>query len=71
MKIIITYLNRVFDATWESKFWALTLLFLGLFLFFHVDLKAIEAFDPVKKVSVLYLVRVLQNVVLKLMQWCQ
>ena len=49
MKIIITYLIRVFDTTWESKFWALKFLFLGQFLFFHVDLKAIKAFDPVKK----------------------
>ena len=41
------------------------------FLFFHVDLKAIKTIDPVKKVSVLYLLRFLRNVVLKLMPWCQ
>ena len=29
VKIIITYLIRVFDTTWESKFWALKFLFLG------------------------------------------
>ena len=31
MKIIITYLIRVFDTTWESKFWALKFLFLDQF----------------------------------------
>ena len=41
LKIIITYLIRVFDATWESEFWALKFLFIGQFLFFHVDLKTI------------------------------
>ena len=50
VKIIITYLIRVFDTTWESKFWALKFLF-------HVDLKAIKANDPVKKISVSYLLR--------------
>ena len=30
-KIIITYLIRVFDTTWQSKFWALIFLFLGQF----------------------------------------
>ena len=44
---------------------------IGNFLFFHVDLKAIKAFGPVKKVSVLYLLRILGKVVLKLMPWCQ
>ena len=48
-KIIITYLIRVFDTTRESKFWALKFLFHGQFLFFHVDMKANKAFDPVKK----------------------
>ena len=33
--------------------------FLANFLLFHVDLKAIKAFDQVKKVSVLYLLRFL------------
>ena len=33
-KIIITYLIRVFDTTWESKFWALKFLFLGQFSIF-------------------------------------
>ena len=37
MKIIITYLIRVFDTTWESKFLA--------YFFKNVDLKAITAFD--------------------------
>ena len=41
------------------------------FLFYHVDLKAIKTIDPVKRVSVLYLVRFLRNVVLKLMPWCR
>ena len=31
VKIIITYLIRVFDTTLESKFWALKVLFLGQF----------------------------------------
>ena len=35
----------------------------------YVDLKAIKAFDQVKKVLVLYLLRFLRNVVLKLMPW--
>ena len=54
MKIIITYLIRVFDTTWESKFWVLNSYFFTNFLFFHVILKVIKAFGPVKKVSVLY-----------------
>ena len=61
VKIIVTYLIRVFDTTWESKFWALKFLFLGQLLIFHFDLKAIKAFDPVKKVSVLYLLRILRK----------
>ena len=71
VKIIITYIIRVFDTTGESNFWALKFFFLANFLFFHVDLKAIKANDPVKNVSVLYLLRFLRNVVLKLMPWCQ
>ena len=34
VKIIITYLIRVFDTTWESKFWPLKILFLGQFFIF-------------------------------------
>ena len=34
MKIIITYLIRVFDTTWGSKFWVLKFLFLGQFSIF-------------------------------------
>ena len=34
-------------------------------------MKAIKTIDTVKKVSVLYLLRFLRNVVLKLMPWCQ
>ena len=34
VKIIITYLIRVFDTIWESKFWALKFLFLGQFFNF-------------------------------------
>jgi len=34
VKIIITYLIRVFDTTWESTFWALKFLFLGQFFIF-------------------------------------
>ena len=34
MKIIITYLIRVFDTTSESKFWALKFFFLGQFFIF-------------------------------------
>ena len=49
MRIIITYLIRVFDTTWESKFWVLKFLFLGQFSIFHADLKAIKAFESVKK----------------------
>ena len=45
--------------------------FLANFLCFHVDLKAIKANDPVKNVSVLYLLRFLRKVVLKLMPWCK
>ena len=58
VNIIVTYLIRVFDTTWEYKFWTLKFLFLGQFFnFFHADLKAIKAFEPVKKFSVLYLLR--------------
>jgi len=64
------YLIRVFDTTWESKFWAKNSLFFWP-IFFHVDLKAIKAFDPVNKFSVIYLLQFLRNVVLKLMPWCQ
>ena len=42
-----------------------------IFYFFHTDLKAIEAFGSVKKVSVLYLSRFLRKPVLKLVPWCQ
>ena len=38
---------------------------------FHADLKAIKAFEPIKKVSVVYLLRFLIKVVLELMPWCQ
>ena len=34
VKIVITYLIRVFDTTWRSKFWALKFLFLGPFFNF-------------------------------------
>ena len=34
VKIIITYLIRVFDTTWEAKFWALKFLFPGQFFIF-------------------------------------
>ena len=70
-KIIITYLIRVFDITRGSKFWVLKFLLFGQFSIFHTDLKAIKAFGSVKKVSVLYLSRLLRKPVLKLMPWCQ
>jgi len=69
--LIITYLIRVFDTTWESKFWALKFLYLGQFSIFHAYLKAIKAIEPIKKVLVVYLLRFLMNIVLKLMPWCQ
>ena len=62
---LITYLICVFDTTWESKFGHQNSYFLANFVLIHADLKAIKAFDPVKKVSVLYLLRLLRNVVLK------
>ena len=33
-KIMITYLIRVFDTTWQSTFWALKYLFLGQYFIF-------------------------------------
>ena len=38
---------------------------------FKIFLKAIKAFEPIKKVLVVYLLRFLMKVVLKLMPWCQ
>ena len=37
----------------------------------HMQAQLIKAFDPLNKVSVLYLLRFLRNIVLKLMPWCQ
>ena len=46
-RITLTYLIRVFDTTWGSKFWALNSYSLADFSFFHAyeDLKAIKTIE--------------------------
>ena len=63
MKIIITYLIAFLTPLGSLNFGHYNSYFLANFLFFHVNLKA-KKFDPVKKVSVFYLLRFLRNGVL-------
>ena len=49
VKIIITYLIRVFDTTWESKFWALKFLFLGQFFIFSYGFEGHSGIWPSPK----------------------